>query len=215
MTAHDQVQAIGADADRFIDRNEFIARLRDRQIGQEHYARFMYMEAYSLEAEQVLYTEQLTRNRHPLPAAIFAHTAHQVAEARKLLLSCAAELGVTDEQLAQAPSDKRMTRCLHDVSWIGMHAGTAEAALFMRTDVLLWRALCRAVSETAQKHEDIPRPFVRYMEFWTPSQPIALESTLEVVDFALARGEDPEKALISARTVEPWLEMYWDYVINP
>lgn len=168
------------------------------------------------EAELSTYALLVSRHRHAIPAALFSFVVpHTIATARGLLREAASSVGLTGGDIPPVPVDQGLFRVVRDLTWMGTQAGPAEAALYLHTDLSTWCTLFCGLVSASRRLPDVPRPVLTYMESWGDRPPPEVaEGTLRVLEYGLARGEEMDRILHTARQLGVLVEPYWSYVAN-
>ncbi|MEE1930156.1 hypothetical protein V1J52_18520 [Streptomyces sp. TRM 70351] len=213
MNAEQLIEAMKPDVERFVSGNPLVELARDGKIGTEHFKRLLLAEFQCQEAELSSYALLVARHRHETPATLFSFTLHTIATARGLLREAAPSVGIPDAAIPLVPADQGLFRVVRDLSWMGTQAGAAEAALYLHTDLSTWCTLFSRVVDASKESTDASRPVITYMESWGDRPPPEVaEGALAVIEHGLARGEEPDRVLHTARQLEALLHPYWTYV---
>ncbi|GAA4812989.1 hypothetical protein [Streptomyces ziwulingensis] len=213
MKPEQLIEAMKPDVDRFVRGNALISLARTGDVGTDHFKRLLLAEFQCQEAELSTYALLVARHRHEKPAALFSFILHTIATARGLLREAAPSVGITDGDIPPVPADEGMFRVVRDLTWMGMHAGPAEAALYLHTDLSTWCTLFSRIIASTQHLPDVPQPVITYMESWGDKPPPEVaEGTLEVLHHGLAQGEEPDRLLHTARQLGALIDPYWTYV---
>ncbi|MFD7747885.1 amidohydrolase family protein [Streptomyces sp. NPDC059698] len=207
------VEATKPDIERFVSGNRLVELARSGQIRPEHFRRILLAEYQCQEAELSTYALLVARHRHEIPATMFSFVQHTIATARGLLREAAPSVGVSGPDIPPVPVDQGLFRVVRDLTWMGTQAGPAEAALYLHTDLSTWCTLFSRIVDASRQLPDAPRPVLTYMESWGDRPPPEVaEGTLEVLEYGLARGEEPARILHTARQLGALIDPYWDYV---
>ncbi|CCH30999.1 hypothetical protein ABZ816_01865 [Actinosynnema sp. NPDC047251] len=196
-----------------VDTNGFLAAARAGEVRPEQLRRFVAGEFLTQDAEMSKYGNLILRHRHEVPAAVFAHLAVLFTAQRRLLADmAAADVGLDPEQLRAADQPPAVQAFSLNETWVGVHAGPAEAALAVHTDFQLFAPVATELVDALGKLSDVPGSVVTYLENYAEEPAVLRERLVEVVEHGLAGGE-PEKWLTrSAENVPELLTDYWRYV---
>jgi hypothetical protein len=215
MNPEQLVEAMKPDVERFVHGNEMVERALAKQVRGDQFKRLMLAEYQCQEAELSSYGQLVARHRHEDPAILFSFILHTIAEARKLLREGAPSVGIEDRRIPAVPVDQGLYQVVRDLSWLGMHAGPAEAALYLHTDLSTWCTLFSRIADAAEKLPDVPDPVITYMRSWGDRPPPEVaEGTLTVLEYGLSQGEEPDRILHTARQLGALLDGYWNYVVG-
>ncbi|OPC76960.1 hypothetical protein B4N89_40940 [Embleya scabrispora] len=215
MNPEQLVEAMKPDVERFVRGNEMVERALAKQVHGDQFKRLLLAEYQCQEAELSSYGQLVARHRHEDPARLFSFILHTIAEARRLLREGAPSVGIADRRIPAVPVDQGLYRVVRDLSWPGMHAGAAEAALYLHTDLSTWCTLFSRIADAAEDLPDVPGPVIAYMRSWGDRPPPEVaEGTLTVLEYGLSQGEEPDRILHTARQLGALLDGYWNYVVG-
>ncbi|GAA3487014.1 hypothetical protein [Streptomyces cremeus] len=215
MNPEQLVEAMKPDVERFVRGNTMVESALAKQVRGDQFKRLLLAEYQCQEAELSSYGQLVARHRHEDPAQLFSFTLLTIAESRKLLREGAPSVGIEDGRIPAVPVDAGLYQVVRDLSWLGMHAGPAEAALYLHTDLSTWCTLFSRIADAAENLPDVPGPVITYMRSWGERPPAEIaEGTLAVLEHGLSQGEEPDRILHTARQLGALLEGYWNYVVG-
>lgn len=213
MSSHGIVQSLGSDVDAYAESSALLQLARKGEVTQEHVRRLVIGEYHCTGTEIATYGALINRFRHEAPAGLFAHTVHRLAQARKKLLNGAVQsVGLRPEDLTDLPLDSRLERITEFLSWVGLQAGSAEAAAVIHADYTRWWAVCRRLSSAAREQSAIPEAVVEYLDLFREEPREMIGAALETIDHGLTLGEDEGRIVRTARKVEPFMTSYFHLV---
>ncbi|MFH9659598.1 amidohydrolase family protein [Streptomyces sp. NPDC017248] len=213
MKAEELIEAMKPDVERFVSGNRLVELARTGEIDTDHFKRIVLAEYQCQEAELSTYAMLVSRHRHEIPATLFSFVLHTIATARGLLRDATSSVGLTGGDIPPVPVDQGLFRVVRDLTWLGTQAGPAEAALYLHTDLSTWCTLFSRLVSASSRLPDVPRPVLTYMESWGDRPPPEVaEGTLRVLEYGLARGEEPDRVLHTARQLGVIVDPYWSYV---
>ncbi|PWW62797.1 hypothetical protein [Actinokineospora spheciospongiae] len=194
-----------------VENNEFLAAARNGRLDEKQVQRLVQVEFQTQEAEFATYPLLAVRFRHEVPAGLFVHVADTILRARRFLVrDVVGAVGLDVEELRRAPLSTATREAADMFSWMGLHAGAGEAALVARTDFLLWTAACAALLDVLPG-SGVPEVLISYLEQYAEPPAAVVDGAVEVVDFALAAGEEADRVVRSAPGVEPMLGTLWHF----
>ncbi|WET81050.1 hypothetical protein P3102_07420 [Amycolatopsis sp. QT-25] len=194
-----------------VENNEFIVAARNGRLDKKQIHRLLQVEFQTQEAEFAAYPLLAIRFRHEVPASLFVHVADTILKARRFLVKdVAAAVGLDVEDLRREPLPPAIQEAATMLSWMGLHAGAGEAALVARTDFLLWTAACGTLLDVLSD-SDVPDLLISYLQQYAEPPAEVIDGAVEVIDFALAAGEEADKVIRSAPGVEPMLGNLWHF----
>ncbi|MFI1910744.1 hypothetical protein ACH444_33305 [Streptomyces microflavus] len=211
MDAEQLIEDMQSDIARYIDDTEIVERVRAGEINRERLQRLVTAEFYCQEAEFPTYGLLIGSHRHEAPAQLFGFTLYTVAKARRLLRPAIQSVGLRPEDLNVAAAG----RLGHAVSLPALLTGPGEAALYLLTDLAVWCPVFAGLADVARGVDLVPEEVVDYLDSWGSEPPSEVtDGTAEVLTYALAQGENPDRILETARQVERSSAAYWDYVLR-
>lgn len=213
MNPEQMIEAMKPDVERFVSGNQLVTLAQDGQIRRDHFKRMLLAEYQCQEAELSTYALLASRHRHETPATLFSFVLHTIATARGLLREAAPMVGIRAADIPLVPVDQGLFRVVRDLTWMGTQAGPAEAALYLHTDLSTWCTLFSRISAASRQLTDVPEPVLAYLDSWGDKPPPEIAAgTLEVLEYGLAQGEEPDRILHTARQLGSLIDPYWTYV---
>ncbi|MEV0122369.1 amidohydrolase family protein [Streptomyces sp. NPDC050703] len=213
MNPEQMIEAMKPDVERFVTGNQLVMLAQDGQMGRGHFKRLLLAEYQCQEAELSTYALLVSRHRHEIPATLFSFVLHTVSTARGLLREAAPSVGIPATGIPLVPVDQGLFRVVRDLTWMGTQAGPAEAALYLHTDLSTWCTLFSRISAASRDLADAPDSVLAYLDSWGEEPPPEVaEGTLEVLEYGLAHGEEPDRVLHTARQLGSLIDPYWTYV---
>ncbi|GAA3487018.1 hypothetical protein [Streptomyces cremeus] len=210
MAATSFLDAVGANVADHVRANEFLSLAREGKIRTEHLKRFALAEFQSQEAEFTAYGLLLSRFPHEVPGGFFSFVAHELMQARHRMVSGAASsLGLSPDEMRRAPVTRPVRRFTEFISWVALHAGSAEAALTARTDFALWCNSCAELADVLRDADDVPEEVVAYIDAYRDNPPEVADGVLQVIEHGLAQGEPRDWITRSAVRMDPALRAWW------
>ncbi|RKT54618.1 hypothetical protein [Saccharothrix australiensis] len=196
---------------RHVEDNEFIAAARGGRLDAKQVHRLLLLEFQTQEVEFSAYPLLSVRFRHEVPDGLFLFVADTVRRARTFLVKeVAPALGLDVDEMRRAPLSPAPRRTAELVSWLGLQAGAGEAAMTARVDFVLWTAACGALVDVLDG-ADVPAEVVAYLRQYAEAPPEVVDGAVEVIDYALAAGEDPERIPRSAPHMDTVIADLWHF----
>ncbi|MEV0681834.1 hypothetical protein AB0I60_35475 [Actinosynnema sp. NPDC050436] len=194
-----------------VENNQFVIAAREGKLGKDQLRRLLQLEFQTQELEFSAYPLLAIRFRHEVPASLFVYVADRVLKARRLLVGeVAPVVGWDVGELRRAPLTPATQEAATFLAWMGLQAGAGEAALVARADFTLWTATCAELVRVLDG-SDVPAELLNYLREYSEPPPEVVEAATDVVEWALASGEDPERITRSAPGVEPLLAKLWRF----
>ncbi|WP_433260275.1 hypothetical protein ACQPZF_23705 [Actinosynnema sp. CS-041913] len=195
-----------------VENNELLAAARAEQADTSQLKRLLLAEFQAQEAEFTTYSTLVARFHHEIPGSLFVFIADTLMKARRFLVQdVVGSVGMTADDMRQAPISPQVKRFTEFISWVALHAGAGEAALLARTDFVLWCGVCAPLAD-ALRAPGIPSEVQAYVQHYAELPPEVADGAVEVVDFGLAAGEREEWVTRSAPAMEPLLRGFWHFV---
>ncbi|MEU4804942.1 hypothetical protein [Actinosynnema sp. NPDC023587] len=197
-----------------VEHNEFIAAARAGRLDTGQIHRLLLLEFQTQEVEFSAYPLLVVRFRHEVPDGLFLFVADTVRKARTFLVKeVAPALGLDVDEMRRAPLPPAPRRTAELVSWLGLQAGAGEAAMTARVDFVLWTAACATLVDVLDGPDGgaVPAEFVAYLRQYAEPPPEVVDGAVEVIDYALATGEDPERIPRSAPHMDAVIGDLWHF----
>ncbi|GAA1340329.1 hypothetical protein [Saccharothrix algeriensis] len=194
-----------------VEDNEFLAAARGGRLDERQVGRLLLLEFQTQEVEFSAYPLLSVRFRHEVPDGFFLFVADTVRQARTFLVKeVAPALGLDVDGMRRAPLSLAPRRTAELVSWLGLQAGAGQVAMAARVDFVLWTAACGALVDVLDG-TDAPAELVAYLRQYAEAPPEVVDGAVEVIDYALGTGEDPERIPRSAPHMEAVLADLWHF----
>ncbi|MEV0674996.1 hypothetical protein AB0I60_00595 [Actinosynnema sp. NPDC050436] len=188
--------------------NAVLDKIADGRLSEDDLRGMVLTEIQAHQAELVAYGVGLAKYPHTPATTFFTRITDLVAAATPKLRACAHALGLGDADLRRRQPDPTIYAFSGCLSWIAVTGRQASLALALHTDMTVYFPDCLAISAGARESSlTVPDEFYEYYEGTASEDLLAL--ALEVADDGLARGDDPEEAVFSARLLEATIGQFW------
>ncbi|MFC4329964.1 hypothetical protein ACFPC0_19660 [Streptomyces andamanensis] len=190
--------------------NPLLRSARSGRVEQAHLLRMVQADLWCMEAETVAYAVLLARFPNGPAGDLFAELNSTLRTLRPRLDTCARALGPPSGEASAFPEDDGAFAFPAAVSWMGLHAERAAAALALRSDFAIYARECRelvhALADTATL---VPEAFRDYYDMPAPTK--LLDLAAATVEDGLRHGDAPERADSTTRLLVSGLDGFWRF----
>lgn len=178
------------------------------ELTTEHLRRFVISELHAQPAEVAAFTRLASRFHGTTAGTLFAQVTEAVTSARPLLDAAAHALGINESH----PIPRGAADFAAYVTWLSKQAQPGAASAALRTDLMLWCAVCAELSSALRRDRTVPEAVVEYLDYYREAPPVVLRTCTDVVTNALDRGEDITAIADTTRRMESVLHHYWSTI---
>ncbi|RJL23251.1 hypothetical protein [Bailinhaonella thermotolerans] len=184
--------------------NPFADHLKAGRVTRDDLRRVLRLEAWAAQAELTAYP--LARLRHP--DDVFLDLGDMAMGARTRQAAMARAVGLSEEQLLQAPWSTAAFAYPSMMCWVALHHNRAEIGMTIYADLNRYQLGSLEVAERLRAAEPgVPQEFVEYFEAGIPTE--LCGRALAFAQKGLDAGDDPGRALNTGRIMEECVEQYW------
>ncbi|MGW1604236.1 hypothetical protein [Streptomyces eurythermus] len=190
--------------------NPLLRLARTGRADRRNLRRMVQADLLCMESEIVAYAVLLARFPRGAAGALFAELNSTLRALKPGLEACAQALGA----LPLVPADPARADgafCFPlAVSWMGLHAEPAAAALALRADFAAYARDCRElVGALTDAGTGVPEEFRAYYDMSEPARLLTLAAA--AVKEGLRRGDDPERAVSVSNLLMSGLHAFWRF----
>ncbi|MFC6882219.1 MULTISPECIES: hypothetical protein [Actinomadura] len=188
--------------------NALLDLARAGRLEVEHLRRLVGVELQCHIAELTAYGTLIGRFPHRPAAGLFLDVGRLVYDAHPKLRACAFALDIPEERFYRWPTGPAAHAFPGLISWTALHGSLADAAFGLYADLTAYFPGCsELLTQVGALDLKVPEEFAAYYEGGESEE--MNDNTLDVVEHGIVHGDDPARALASARTVDEHIGRFW------
>ncbi|WP_129311568.1 amino acid adenylation domain-containing protein [Streptomyces sp. L2] len=179
-------------------------------LGIGHLRRLIAAELHAQPSEIAAFTHLAQRSRNDTARQLFSGVAEAITAARSSLHAAAAALDIPAEGPDRPCPPEGAETFAEFISWLGLQAPIGAAAAALRTDLMLWCAVCAELDTALSRgNTPVPEPVRAYVAAYRQAPPQIIQACTEVITIAVDDGEDLTTIAHTAHRIDPVLQSYW------
>ena len=201
-----------ADLEDRIRHHPFIAGVEAGEAPREALTIFAGEQYHIIESDLRSVAQLLSRHPAPLTHKFFWGTLQGEKAALDHILAFGRALGVDREDLsAREPAPEAHAYPAY-MAWLGAYGSAGQAAAAFALNFDAWGANCDRMGAGLREHYGLSAGDLAFFELFSNPPADLAERAAEIVDQDLARGVPPKRIKQSARLLQGYELMFWDYM---
>jgi pyrroloquinoline quinone (PQQ) biosynthesis protein C len=201
-----------ADLEDRIRHHPFIAGVEAGEAPREALTIFAGEQYHIIESDLRSVAQLISRHPSPLTHEFFWGTLQGEKAALDHILAFGRALGVDREDLsAREPAPEAHAYPAY-MAWLGVYGSAGQAAAAFALNFDAWGANCGKMEAGLREHYGLSAGDLAFFELFSNPPADLAERAAEIVDQDLARGVPPKRIKQSARLLQGYELMFWDYM---